>query len=389
MENEQNNIYGKLLALSSEPKLKALENRLKREVNFFDILGVSETEIRHSNMLAWLLDPNQNHGLGSFMLKQLYDEIADNDAVRPDFKKFKVYREWKNIDLLLVSETVKVVICIENKINAVESPDQLEKYHNIIEREYPGYKTYYRFLTLDGHESSQPDVWQSLDYEFIIKALKLALETHEYSLSNRAETIISQYLSILERKVIGMDDKTRELVDDIFKEHREAIEFIMENTSKDVTGLTSKALYAWLEKNLPEEYYIDSTKSIKSFARIHSRTMDKLFPNSDSRLGWGNGSKYYYEISCAQDGTGTMKLVFSLEALETDAEKALVDKMFKEGGAQGRITSKKWRTVKVFANRQPFVDEDYELLPKVAEELEKIFTEEIPEFEKNGGAVLS
>lgn len=32
--------------------------------NIFDILKISRTEIRHSNMLSWLLDPNENHGLG-------------------------------------------------------------------------------------------------------------------------------------------------------------------------------------------------------------------------------------------------------------------------------------------------------------------------------------
>lgn len=32
--------------------------------NLFDILNCSRAEIRHSNMLAWLFDANENHGVG-------------------------------------------------------------------------------------------------------------------------------------------------------------------------------------------------------------------------------------------------------------------------------------------------------------------------------------
>ena len=34
--------------------------------NIFQILRISKTEIRHSNFLAWLLDPSQSHKLGIF-----------------------------------------------------------------------------------------------------------------------------------------------------------------------------------------------------------------------------------------------------------------------------------------------------------------------------------
>ena len=31
--------------------------------NIFDILKITQTEIRHSNIISWLLNPNGNHGL--------------------------------------------------------------------------------------------------------------------------------------------------------------------------------------------------------------------------------------------------------------------------------------------------------------------------------------
>ena len=44
------------------PSIHYLKWTSKR--NLFDILKISRTEIRHSNMLAWLLNPSENHDLG-------------------------------------------------------------------------------------------------------------------------------------------------------------------------------------------------------------------------------------------------------------------------------------------------------------------------------------
>ena len=38
--------------------------------NIFDVLKISRTEIRHSNVLAWLLDANENHGLGDMFIRE-------------------------------------------------------------------------------------------------------------------------------------------------------------------------------------------------------------------------------------------------------------------------------------------------------------------------------
>ena len=40
--------------------------------NLFDVLKISRTEIRHSNMLGWLLNPNENHGMGDAFLRSAF-----------------------------------------------------------------------------------------------------------------------------------------------------------------------------------------------------------------------------------------------------------------------------------------------------------------------------
>lgn len=49
-----------------------LLDRLEARVsgfNMFETLGLVNAEIRHSNMLAWLMSPKENHGLDDVFLK--------------------------------------------------------------------------------------------------------------------------------------------------------------------------------------------------------------------------------------------------------------------------------------------------------------------------------
>ena len=48
------------------------------EFNMFDVLKISRTEIRHSNMLGWLLDPNESHGLGDTFLYRVVSKLSQN-----------------------------------------------------------------------------------------------------------------------------------------------------------------------------------------------------------------------------------------------------------------------------------------------------------------------
>ena len=127
--------------------------------NLFDVLKVSKTEIRHSNMLAWLLNPNENHGLGDAYLRGIFQRLVENDLngrydifkiLLLDMFSFSVYREWNNIDILLVSKNEKVLMAIENKVGSCEHSNQLNRYRNILEKEYADYQRIYVFFTSDG-----------------------------------------------------------------------------------------------------------------------------------------------------------------------------------------------------------------------------------------------
>ena len=55
--------YARLL---TDPEVDQLSQTVNQP-NIFKILGVSHYEIRHSNFLAWLLDPYESHGVGDWV----------------------------------------------------------------------------------------------------------------------------------------------------------------------------------------------------------------------------------------------------------------------------------------------------------------------------------
>src|SRR3989338_7362051 len=65
--------------------LELLEARI-REFNPLRVLNIVNYEIRHSNILSWLLSPDENHGLGDKFLKKMIGEILlENEALEVPF----------------------------------------------------------------------------------------------------------------------------------------------------------------------------------------------------------------------------------------------------------------------------------------------------------------
>ena len=48
--------------------------------NIFNVLRIKDVEIRHSNVVAWLLDPLGSHGLGQAFLRRVISTILLDNA---------------------------------------------------------------------------------------------------------------------------------------------------------------------------------------------------------------------------------------------------------------------------------------------------------------------
>lgn len=289
-----------LLDIQCLDRLSKWSNRF----NLFDVLKISGTEIRHSNVLAWLLDPNENHGLGDAVLRRLLQTLVINSpqadvfhSLLMDLYGFTVLREWEHIDLLAVSHEERFLLCIENKVFSGEHDHQLARYQELLEKEYPQYHKIFAFLTPGGTEPEEETAcgtWQSISYEQIIEVVEAA--KFEKTLSAEVSYFIDQYLDAVRRHIVG-DRELEKICREIYAKHRQALDLIYENRP-DTASQISSIVQEWCEeKSHTGEISFDPQYSGKTYIRFTTPYMTKLLPEfEEEKSGWSSKSMYYYEV---------------------------------------------------------------------------------------------
>lgn len=101
--------------LEADTSFQQLSQKMQT-LNIFEVLGITNAEIRHSNFLAWLLDPNGNHGMGDKFLREFVSKLGQREVVPENVTVCIVRREWQHIDLLVLCQKEKYLLCVENKV---------------------------------------------------------------------------------------------------------------------------------------------------------------------------------------------------------------------------------------------------------------------------------
>lgn len=158
------------------------EEKRKRgeKFNIFEILGLKTSEVRlHSAIIAELLNPNGNHGLGDKFLKAFINDViakkspfSINTTTTDVFVEYPIgsisedYTEGGRIDILL-KDNDKQTIIIENKIYAGDQKFQLLRYNNYACKTARLSKGQYiiLYLTLDGGKASDDSLGKE-DFEY-------------------------------------------------------------------------------------------------------------------------------------------------------------------------------------------------------------------------------
>jgi hypothetical protein len=225
--------------LADNPELEDLSARLET-FNVFRALRVEKVEIRHSNVLGWLLDPEESHGLGDVVLRRVLSNILlENDTQAAkisaaqvelmDFSDVEVRREWRNIDVLAIDRVNKLVLLIENKIKGGESAGQLQRYLDLARREFPQFALVPVFLTLTGEDCSEEvaDQYHGYSHVQLLAVLERVFEQRKHQVAEEVAAFLSQYLDTL-RRLAMRDETLAELCKKIYRKHREAIDLIVE-----------------------------------------------------------------------------------------------------------------------------------------------------------------
>ncbi len=218
------------------PELDRLESLLE-QFNIFEALGAVWIELRHSDFLAFLLNPYQNHGLGDSFVKSFLQRALVYAKYQPmpfrpidldiwDLDDLLVLREWQNIDITLVDEQNHFITVIENKIGSGEHSDQLNRYRNIVDIHYPGWRKLYLFLTPEGEEPSDPE-YIPIDYHLIIDLVEKISDTRSSTIGPDIRTLLTHYSQMLRRHIVS-ESEIAELCRKIYRKHQRALDLIYE-----------------------------------------------------------------------------------------------------------------------------------------------------------------
>ena len=208
-------------------QLRELEDKFGNEINkanIFAAAGLIKQEIRHSTILAFLLDPNGWHGIGDFLLKRIVAQASIGHQKELDIAFYQLDdvqistevsvgdARGGRLDIFVKSKLRKLLLVIENKVGARQGEDQLKKYRGWIEeqKDYDDYLSLYIYLTVNEDEPND-DKWVNLSYGDLVFNLEDALKVRSQYITPNGKVYIEQYIDLVRRYI--MKDESKEFVE--------------------------------------------------------------------------------------------------------------------------------------------------------------------------------
>lgn len=226
--------------------LLAIESLIGR-FNIFDAVGIVRAEIRHSNFLAFILDPMESHGQGQLFLKailmDLLKQAPDSRPLSPIdldgtvLRGVQVEREWKNIDLLIICQEPAFAIVIENKVDSREHSNQLNRYRQTMTDHYPNLRALYIYLTPNRDLPSEPG-YVPYGYTDIYRVLTRVRKTYHNAIGEDVRIFLDHYLTLIGTRFMD-NPEIDKLCQQIYKNHRYALDLIFQRV--DASGSAALA----------------------------------------------------------------------------------------------------------------------------------------------------
>lgn len=168
--------------------------------DFFGVTGISRKEHQHSNMLRWLLDPREMHGLGTSFVRRMLNlcEVGERKSVSVGSVQREVTawtKSGKRTPADIVVQGEDLVLVIENKVDNEPDRDQCERLRECFGEEAT--TTLFMFLSPD--KESPLDDFTSVHYRDVREALEDALAgTSDVSATDRV--LAENYVLTLRRE---------------------------------------------------------------------------------------------------------------------------------------------------------------------------------------------
>ena len=227
--------------LFDENGIEQIEARLGG-FNIFEAIGQARSEARHSDFLAFLLNPNETHGLGAEFLTRFVVEVLRTmptesrplsliEIALSDLEGTLVLREHHQIDVLCIEEAHGFVLAIENKVGSGEHSRQLERYRSYLEEQYRDSRRVLAYLTPD-HEEPSDEHWAPIGYSDVLSIVETLGKKCSNSLGEAVTIALDHYARMLRRNIVT-DDELKNIARTIYRKHKVALDFIFEQRPDD------------------------------------------------------------------------------------------------------------------------------------------------------------
>lgn len=192
-----------LRSLLRDPRFEKYhdETRKRKEFNVFDVLQYAEFEIRHSNVLGWLLQPGESHRIGRLFLDRFL--MCLKEPVTEPEDHVDVKRELHNVDIAIFLEDRRRLLAIENKTE-LASPkhfEQVRGYEQVLRKEYPEYSIRSALLTTSRDEDVSESDFTHVSWSKIHEIVTSLYQAGEFR-SAEVWAFVRQYLDTVGRRLV-------------------------------------------------------------------------------------------------------------------------------------------------------------------------------------------
>lgn len=226
--------------IEQDPEFQSLHKAINKP-NLFNVLNNLSYEIRHSNFLAWILNPHGSHEQGELFLRCFLNSIYEVTEVG---EVFEVFREQDRIDILIISQYR--VIAIENKTFTTDFTDQLNRYRTEVQSKYIKLEQRYIYWTPDGDQPTnkgEVPFWTTYSYGIFVSDFEpLIKNIKNYKVAHYLE----DYIESLKINILS-DSIYIDAAKSLIERHKEYIDKIFANINE--LDSKSKITFEFIERH--------------------------------------------------------------------------------------------------------------------------------------------
>jgi hypothetical protein len=234
-----------LLVLRDEcSKLEPILGKL----NFFRAVGAARAEVRHSDFLAFLLNPREAHGLHDSFLRTWLEICLTKAQADPKLRSeatrlrelvgasgladTQVSRETPvRIDVFILNENLEFAVIVENKTDSVDSETQLPKYWQAIEKEYPHFERFGFYLSPRGARAQHDNDhnYFPIGYDTLCEALDHIFKSEVLPLNSDIKVLLEHYYQLIKDEFMK-NEQGSDIAWDVYLQFPNAVAFIRNNS---------------------------------------------------------------------------------------------------------------------------------------------------------------